>query len=167
MSEIADSTGPNSTLAAPRSSGGAPELDATPSKPRVKPTAHGYYLGTGRRKSAVARVRLKLGSGQILVNGRKFDDYFTEHRDRNAVLAPLKAANAEGKFDIWTSLHGGGYMGQAGAVRLGIARALKNFDPEFEPALRNEGLLTRDPREVERKKYGKAGARRRFQFSKR
>ena len=137
-----------------------------------KPDAHGWWWGTGRRKSAVARVRIKPGNGDIKVQvSRKatktVDEYFTEMRDRNDVQAPLKVTDTLGKMDVIIRASGGGYMGQAQAVLLGIARALKKYDPSLEPALREHGLLTRDAREVERKKYGQAGARRRFQFSKR
>ncbi|MFG0292389.1 MAG: 30S ribosomal protein S9 [Phycisphaerales bacterium JB065] len=137
-----------------------------------KPDAHGWWWGTGRRKSAVARVRLKPGNGDIKVQiSRKVtktvDEYFTEMRDRNDAIASLKVTNTFGKMDVVVRLSGGGYMGQAQAFRLGIARALKKYDPNLEGVLREHGYLTRDAREVERKKYGMAGARRRFQFSKR
>lgn len=126
----------------------------------------------GRRKTAVARVRIKPGSGQflIVINRKKtkgIEEYFSEMRDRNDATAPLRVTSTLGKIDINARLTGGGYMGQAQALRLGIARALVNYDPTLEPALRDNGFLTRDAREVERKKYGQAGARRRFQFSKR
>jgi small subunit ribosomal protein S9 len=136
---------------------------------------HGWWWGTGRRKSAVARIRIRLakdGKSSFVVNSpsRKampVETYFTEERDRNNAIAPMKATNTEGKFHIVAQVHGGGFMGQAGAVLLGVARALRNYDPSLEGALRDAGFLTRDAREVERKKYGQAGARRRFQFSKR
>jgi small subunit ribosomal protein S9 len=95
------------------------------------------------------------------------DEFFSEERDRGDAVAPLKAAGVDGKFDVVAKVHGGGYMGQAGAVKLGVARALLAYDPSVEQALRDNGYLTRDAREVERKKYGQSGARRRFQFSKR
>jgi small subunit ribosomal protein S9 len=163
-----------------------PATAATPAPaPRPAPIArkvreakpadkHGWWWGTGRRKTAVARVRVRLakekGSFQIESTGgklRSVNEFFAEERDRSDANAPLKATGTEGKFDIIAQTHGGGFMGQAGAVRLGLARALVNYDPSLETALRDAGYLTRDAREVERKKYGQAGARRRFQFSKR
>ncbi|MBN1346481.1 MAG: 30S ribosomal protein S9 [Phycisphaerae bacterium] len=127
----------------------------------------GFYWGTGRRKTAVARVRMRPGDGKFLVNKREVNAYFSEERDRNDVVAPLKATGTLGKFDIYANVKGGGPTGQAGAVLLGVARALRNVDPTLEHALREGGFLTRDSRMVERKKYGQSGARRRFQFSKR
>lgn len=136
---------------------------------------HGWWWGTGRRKTAVARVRIKLATGAkatITVNspskeGTPLEQFFAEERDRADAVAPLKVTNTEGKFQVIVQVHGGGFMGQAQAVRLGVSRALRNYDPTLEQALRDAGFLTRDAREVERKKYGQAGARRRFQFSKR
>jgi small subunit ribosomal protein S9 len=127
----------------------------------------GYWWGTGRRKSAVARVRIKPGSGKFTVNKKELKDYFNREQDRKAVIAPLKAVNAEQSFDVFINVKGGGTTGQAGASLLGVARALKNYDQHFVQALRDGGHLTRDPRMVERKKPGQRGARRRFQFSKR
>jgi small subunit ribosomal protein S9 len=127
----------------------------------------GFYWGTGRRKSSVARVRIRPGEGKLLVNKKQLEDYFTQQQDRKAVLAPLRAVGAEKSFDVFVNVQGGGTTGQAGAVLLGIARALKNYDESFIPALREGGHLTRDGRMVERKKPGQRGARRRFQFSKR
>ena len=132
-----------------------------------KPDKGGYFRGTGRRKSSVARVRIKPGEGKFLINGREIDRYFTEQRDRKDVVAPLRETKTQGSLDVFVTVHGGGYTGQAGAVLLGVARALKGYDPSLEPILRDHNFLTRDPREVERKKYGQPGARRRFQFSKR
>jgi len=135
-----------------------------------KPTSEskgGYWWGTGRRKSSVARVRIKPGSGKLLVNKKQLDDYFKREQDRNAVMAPLKAVRAEKLFDVFINVKGGGTTGQSGASLLGIARALKNYDNSFVQPLRDGGHLTRDPRMVERKKPGQSGARRRFQFSKR
>jgi small subunit ribosomal protein S9 len=126
-----------------------------------------YTWGTGRRKSAIARVRIRLGQGKLSINKRELKDYFTQERDRKAVLAPLKAVEAENSFDVFANVKGGGPSGQAGAVVLGIARALKKYDENYIQALRSGGYLTRDPRMKERKKYGQRGARRRFQFSKR
>ncbi|MBK8915886.1 MAG: 30S ribosomal protein S9 [Phycisphaerales bacterium] len=129
--------------------------------------AHGAYLGTGRRKTSVARVRIKNGSGKILINDRDIGVYFTEIQDRETVLAPLKSTNTVTGWDVFARVEGGGHTGQAGAVRLGIARALLRADTGYEAVLRDNGYLTRDAREVERKKPGRRKARRSFQFSKR
>jgi small subunit ribosomal protein S9 len=127
-----------------------------------------YIWGTGRRKTSVARVRLKpSGKGSILVNERDMETYFVRERERLAVRAPLVATRTLGKYDVVVNVAGGGVSGQAGAVMLGIARALRKAESGAEEALRDGGFLTRDSRMVERKKYGRAGARRRFQFSKR
>ncbi len=126
-----------------------------------------YYWGTGRRKTSVARVRIRHGNGVILVNGRDVDEYFTSERDKNAVRAPLKAARVLTRYDVFANVGGGGISGQAGAVVLGIARALKAADNGLEPILRAGGYLTRDAREVERKKCGRKKARKGPQFSKR
>jgi small subunit ribosomal protein S9 len=125
------------------------------------------FLGTGRRKTAVARVRLSPGSGKILVNGRPFEDYFLVEDLRATVLHPMVRTETVGKFDVRVNVSGGGPNGQAGAVRHGIARALLAADTTFRPTLKAEGFLTRDPRMKERKKYGQPGARKRFQYSKR
>ena len=125
------------------------------------------YLGTGRRKTSVARIFLRSGKGQITVNGRPFDNYFVNEASRAIVKQPLLAAEMDDKFDILILADGGGPSGQAGAARLGIARALLEFNSELRPKLKGLGLLTRDPRAHERKKYGQKGARKRFQFSKR
>ncbi len=127
----------------------------------------GYWWGTGRRKSSVARVRIKPGDGKLLINKKQLNDYFKREQDRKAVLSPLKAVDGEKLFDVFVNAHGGGTTGQAGATLLGIARALRNYDENYIQLLRDGGYLTRDPRMVERKKYGQRGARRRFQFSKR
>ncbi len=125
------------------------------------------YMGTGRRKSAVARVFLRPGTGKIIVNGRPFDEYFVTEHTRLWVRQPLLATETADKFDVLILADGGGLSGQAGAARLGIARALVEFNSELRPKLKELGYLTRDPREHERKKYGQKGARKRFQFSKR
>jgi small subunit ribosomal protein S9 len=125
------------------------------------------FLGTGRRKTAVARVRLATGSGKFTVNGRAFESYFPTETLRMAVNQPLAATSTSGKFDIRVNVAGGGPNGQAGAVRHGIARALLASDANLRTALKAEGLLTRDSRAKERKKYGQPGARKRFQYSKR
>ncbi len=139
---------------------------AAPSTRRREPV-HGAHIGTGRRKTAVARIRLRPGSGKVVVNDRPFDAYFTQLKDQAIVLAPLVATSATGQYDVYARVHGGGMTGQAGAIRMGLARALVNVKVEYEPSLRDGGHLTRDAREVERKKYGRRKARRRFQFSKR
>jgi len=122
---------------------------------------------TGRRKTAVARVRLLAGTGKIEINGRPFEEYFPTISLQNIVVAPLTIAKAATGYDVYATTNGGGISGQAGAVRLGIARALIDLDPNLRGALKAEGLLTRDPRMKERKKSGQPGARKRFQFSKR
>ena len=127
----------------------------------------GLYRATGRRKTSVARVLLRPGGGQVTVNRRPFESYFHSEALRQEVQQPFVATETAGKFDLQVLAHGGGIHGQAGAVRLGIARALLVFDPELRSKLRQGGFLTRDPRAKERKKYGQKGARKRFQFSKR
>ncbi|MEE8107386.1 MAG: 30S ribosomal protein S9 [Planctomycetota bacterium] len=126
-----------------------------------------FVWGTGRRKTAVARVRLFPGTGEITLNGKAFKEFFPTVDMQNQVLGPLRATEAESKYDVKVNVNGGGPLGQSGAVRLGIARALLRIDAETEPTLRDGGFLTRDARMKERKKYGQRGARRRFQFSKR
>lgn len=125
------------------------------------------YYGTGRRKEAVARVFLKPGAGQIQVNHREFDDYFPNKVLKMVIKQPLALTETTDKFDIMVTVIGGGPAGQAGAIRHGISRALVVFNGELRPRLKKEGLLTRDSRVKERKKYGQKGARARFQFSKR
>lgn len=124
-------------------------------------------LGTGRRKSAVARVFLRPGNGQITINGRPYNEYFTTETARAVVRQPLLATETADKFDVLILCDGGGFAGQASAARLGIARALVEFNSELRARLKASGYLTRDPRGHERKKYGQKGARKRFQFSKR
>ena len=126
-----------------------------------------YIWGTGRRKSAVARVRLSRGQGTMTVNHRPFEKYFLTEDDRLSALAPLHATKAFGRYDVLVLADGGGISGQAGAMKLGLARALKKIEPALESILRAQGLLTRDPRMKERKKYGLRGARRGVQYSKR
>ncbi len=125
------------------------------------------HLGTGRRKTAVARVRLASGTGKITVNGRAFDNYFPLESQRMVVSQPFTVTGTAGKYDAQVTVSGGGPNGQAGAVRHGVARALLTVDANLRPVLKAEGLLTRDPRMRERKKYGQPGARKRFQYSKR
>lgn len=125
------------------------------------------FAAVGRRKRAVARVRLRAGSGSVIVNGRAFENYFPVEAHRFHAIYPLIVTNLRQRFDVRVNVCGGGIVGQAGAIRHGIARALLQFDPTLRPLLKREGLLTRDPREKERKKAGQPGARKRFQFSKR
>ncbi len=140
----------------------APEVADRPAPP------HGqWWWGTGRRQSAVARVRIRPGDGKLIINKRSYDEYFTEERDRNDLVNVLNKTKTEGQLEIHVKVHGGGYTGQAGAIVLGLGRALRGYDQTLEPILRENAFLTRDPRKVERKKYGQPGARKRFQFSKR
>jgi small subunit ribosomal protein S9 len=125
------------------------------------------YYGTGRRKTAVARVYLRPGTGKITVNRREFDVYFPNRVLKMVIRQPLLITETAEKFDIFVNVAGGGISGQAGAIRHGLSRALLEFNPELRPKLKSAGFLTRDAREVERKKYGQPKARRRFQFSKR
>lgn len=126
-----------------------------------------FITATGRRKTSVASIRLKLGEGKIHVNGREFGDYFPTESLRNFVLGPLETTQSVKKFDIIANITGGGPSSQAGALRHAIARALIKFDPQWRAALKSATFLTRDPRMKERKKYGQPGARKRFQYSKR
>src|SRR5574337_172198 len=129
--------------------------------------AEGLLYGTGRRKSSVARVWLAPGDGRMVVNRRPLQEYFSRSTHQALAVQPLKTAGVEGKFDLRANVAGGGLTGQAGAVRLGVARALLAVDASLRPTLRKAGFLSRDPRVKERKKYGQKGARARFQFSKR
>ncbi|MCX5657597.1 MAG: 30S ribosomal protein S9 [Candidatus Omnitrophica bacterium] len=124
-------------------------------------------LATGRRKEAVARVQLSVGGGKITINKRPLNSYFNRSLYQQVVVESFKATDTMGKFDVSAKVEGGGLTGQADAIRLGIARALTIFDPKLRPALRKRGLLTRDPRERERKKFGQKGARKKFQWTKR
>jgi len=128
---------------------------------------YGRSYATGRRKDAVARVWVKAGTGKVTVNGRTLEDYFPRPVLRMMLMQPFTVARVAGEFDVICTVSGGGLSGQAGAIRHGISRALTYYDPSLRPALKAEGFLTRDPRVVERKKYGRAKARRSFQFSKR
>ncbi|KAF0152750.1 MAG: 30S ribosomal protein S9 [Ignavibacteria bacterium] len=121
----------------------------------------------GRRKDAVARVYLRTGSGKVTINDRAFENYFPMKEQRDNVLMPFVVTETSGKYDVFANTNGGGTNGQSDAIRLGIARALEEMNADFRPALKSEGLLKRDPRMVERKKYGQKKARKRFQFSKR
>ena len=132
--------------------------------PKAKPE---YIWGTGRRKSSIARVRLTRGTGRIIINNRPFEDYFPREQDRVEVLAPLRVTRAAARYNVLASIGGGGLSGQAGAMSLGIARALVKANSKLEETLREHHLMTRDSRMKERKKYGQRGARARYQFSKR
>lgn len=148
---------------------------AAPAAPATAPAVRGkvvqggktFFWGTGRRKTSVARVRISAGEGKFFVNERPVDEFFKEVKDRNAVRTPLVAANVAGNLDVHVNVYGGGMTGQAGAIVQGLARALSIYDTTLRPAVNTAGLLTRDSRMKERKKYGQRGARRRFQFSKR
>ncbi len=159
---------PASTTAAPAATDASPAAVPAPAPSRKPSSVHNPYTwGTGRRKTAVARVRIRPGDGKFLINKREVDRYFLLEKDRQAVRVPLEVTGMGGTIDVFVNVKGGGITGQAGAVVLGLARALAKHDPSLTPRLKEHQLLTRDPRKVERKKYGQRGARRRFQFSKR
>jgi small subunit ribosomal protein S9 len=139
----------------------APQTETTSSAPKS------FIWGTGRRKTAVARVRIAFGSGKISINGRELNDYFPAEVDRKSIFGPLEVSNLGGKLDIHCTVSGGGPSGQSGAIVMGLARAIAKHDQSLDAAVRGAGFLTRDSRMKERKKYGQRGARRRFQFSKR
>lgn len=171
---VAETTGETAGAAAADSTGGidigsqaAEPVVRLPRTIRGKIEADGTAVSTGRRKTAVARVRLRKGTGKVTINGRSFEDYFPVERHRLMIEAPLKATGVFGEVDIWVRATGGGVNGQAGAVILGVARAIQALHPEQHGALSDGGYLTRDDRMVERKKYGHRKARRSFQFSKR
>jgi small subunit ribosomal protein S9 len=124
-------------------------------------------ITVGRRKESVARVRVTPGTGNITINGRTMDEYFGRETSKMILVEPLKLVDQIGKFDVFVNAKGGGLSGQAGAIRHGISRALCDINPDFRPILKKAGFMTRDARAVERKKYGRPGARKRFQFSKR
>ena len=132
-----------------------------------KPKSGGYHWGTGRRKRAIARARIRRGSGQFKINGKPIEQFFSIERDRQMVVAPLDATDTRKRVDVFVNARGGGTSGQAGAISLGVARALLSASAEYQTLLREGNYLTRDARKVERKKYGRRGARRSFQFSKR
>ena len=152
--------------ATPRSKSAAKPVEA-PKPIGESAPASSNAMATGRRKTSVARVRLVPGTGTIEVNARPYDQYFPREALRLAIRAPLLLTHQLGKYDVIANVAGGGSTGQAGAIRLGIARALLQLDPAYRTSLRGAGLLTRDPREKERKKYGQKGARKRFQWTKR
>ena len=143
------------------------EATDAPVAAEPKIDAHGRSYATGRRKNASARVWIKRGSGRVTVNGKDITTYFARPVLQMLLAQPFQTVEREGEFDVMATVSGGGLSGQAGAVRHGISRALTHFEPSLRPALKAGGFLTRDPRVVERKKYGKAKARRSFQFSKR
>ena len=145
--------------------GVAPAAQPAPVAPKIDPQGRAY--ATGRRKDAVARVWLKRGAGRIVVNGKPMDAYFARSTLQMMIQQPLVASNRRDQFDIECTVSGGGLSGQAGALRHGISRALTYFEPDLRPVLKKGGFMTRDSRAVERKKYGRAKARRSFQFSKR
>jgi len=145
----------------------APAAEQAPEPPPVEQTGTGRGLGTGRRKEAVVRVRLIAGDGKYMLNGRSLEEYFPGRVHRMQVTAPLRTAGRDKDFDVIARLHGGGVSGQAGALQLGIARALLDLDSGLRPALKAEGMLTRDAREKERRKYGLKKARKAPQYSKR
>ena len=150
-----------------------PDLPSELIEPSIAPaatkpaSAGGWFWGTGRRKAAVARVRVRPGDGSFHVNKKPMTTFFTEERDHKDLMFVLEATRTTGQVDIHVNVRGGGFTGQAGAIVLGLGRALRNYDTSLEPILREHGFLTRDPRRVERKKPGQPGARKRFQFSKR
>ena len=154
-----------SDLARLRPASAAPEPVSAPAQPKIDPQGRAY--ATGRRKESVARVWVKPGSGKFTVNGKEMPAYFARPTLQMIVHQPFQQIEAMGRYDVFATVNGGGLSGQAGAVRHGISHALVNYDPTNRPALKIRGFLTRDSRMVERKKYGKAKARRSFQFSKR
>jgi small subunit ribosomal protein S9 len=175
MSDAATTTEPTAsplpelTFSAPPATATAepPPTEAAPVRRRGKIDKDGTAIGTGRRKTSVARVRLRVGNGKFEINGRPLTEFFRLERDRLMVEQPLRATEKLGSVDVWVHVEGGGTTGQAGAIVLGIARALEAMNPSLHAALSDNGFLTRDSRMVERKKYGFKKARRSFQFSKR
>jgi len=168
MAEDTTTTAPALTLGQDSATATAKPASA-PSARVAPPLPDGkkYIWGTGRRKKSIARVRIRPGSGKIAVNERELTNFFPNENDRRSVLAPLTTISMIAGWDVFARVNGGGMTGQAGAISLGLARALCIAMPEIESALRGQGLLTRDARMKERKKYGQKGARKRFQFSKR
>lgn len=157
----------DSTSTEPQDGRAAPTTIPPASAIKELPKTNPYYWGTGRRKTAVARVRVRPGSGKFVINKKEVDEFFRIDKDQKAVRTPLDVTETSKALDVFVNVGGGGISGQSGAVVLGLARALVAANSEYEPFLRAKNLLTRDPRKVERKKYGQRGARRRFQFSKR
>ncbi len=136
-------------------------------RPDRKPEKGQWWWGLGRRKTAVARVRIRPGNGTFLINKRPYNEYLTEERDHKNLMTVLSKTNTTGALEVHVNVCGGGFTGQSGAIVMGLGRALLKYDDTLEPILRANGFLRRDPRKVERKKYGQPGARARFQFSKR
>ncbi len=168
VAEAAPAVEPVAEAAAPVEEPAPAVPDASMMEKKSLPAdAHGWWRGTGRRKAAVARVRIKPGEGTFMVNQRPMESFFNEERDRKNLVAVLEKTSMVGSVDIHAKVNGGGYTGQAGAIILGLGRALRNYDISLESTLRENGFLTRDPRKVERKKPGQPGARKKFQFSKR
>jgi small subunit ribosomal protein S9 len=147
--------------------GGSSNTQAPPPVREQKLDAQGRAYATGKRKNAIARVWVKPGKGQIMINGRTSDVYFARPVLRMMINQPFRVSDREGQYDVYVTVVGSGLSGQAGAVRHGIAKALSDFEPMLRPVMKHNGFLTRDSRVVERKKYGRAKARRSFQFSKR
>ena len=164
--DIKEAVAPTTTPAA-ITLGGQAETKPAQLTPPPLPAGKHFIWGTGRRKKSVARVRIRPGTGKFLVNDREVTAFFPSIRDQNAALLPMRTANMVGTWDVFVNVNGGGTTGQAGAISLGLARSLLRALPELDATLRNMGLLTRDARMKERKKYGQKGARKRFQFSKR
>lgn len=144
-----------------------PAPAAAPAKKKSTKFNNPYIWGTGRRKASVARVRIRPGDGKFIINKRELNEFFCIDKDRNAAMSPLTVTEMSKNLDVFVNVKGGGTTGQAGAVVLGLARALFKSNPDLLPVLREHNLLSRDSRKVERKKYGQRGARRKFQFSKR
>lgn len=170
LADLKDAVAENEKAAAPKEESKKEDAAATTTEVvKAEPVLdkHGRAYGTGRRKDAVARVWVLPGSGKVTVNGRDQEKYFARATQRLVLNQPFGVIENSGKFDVICTVKGGGLSGQAGAVRHGIARALINFNPEFRPALKREGMLTRDSRVVERKKYGRRKARRGMQWAKR
>ena len=169
LADLKDLTAGAPAEAAPAAASATPAQPAAPSAPlrAQELDAYGRAYATGRRKDAVARVWLKPGSGKVVVNGREQEVYFARPTLRLVLNQPFQVADREGQYDVIATVKGGGLSGQAGAVKHGIAQALSKFEPALRSAVKAAGFLTRDPRVVERKKYGRAKARRSFQFSKR
>jgi len=143
------------------------EVESKPKSPTIPDPEKHWFWGTGRRKCAVARVRIRPGEGKFVINKREADKYFCSEFDRKMIRGPLQVTETAGRVDVFVNVNGGGPTGQAGAIVMGLGRALKVANPDYDEVLRKKGFLTRDARIVERKKYGRRGARRRFQFSKR
>lgn len=165
-SVVAEETQDKATSPEPKQESAAPAEQTSAAKAFPQPDHH-WFWGTGRRKTSIARVRIRPGDGKFMVNDKKYDEYFVLEVDRKDVMGPLLATETSKRVDVHVNVAGGGVTGQAGAVVMGLARALKTANPDYGPLLKDKGFLRRDARMVERKKPGQRGARRRFQFSKR